>query len=120
MKYLKTILVTVFAASLLVACGGGSSDNTVQPTKAMYDQIAMGMSYSQVVSIIGSEATPNNGFGNENPDRKSWSGGSSTNNTYSRITVCFPNNSVAYKFYEGPETNGKGIGEGNMETCSKQ
>ena len=86
----------------------------------MYDQITIGMPYSQVVAIVGGEGQKGaTAWGNEKVvDSRTWSFGSTPPN-YHRLEVCIPNGSnVTFKFYEGLETNGKGIGEGDSKSCS--
>jgi hypothetical protein len=107
----------VFASILIAGCGGGggSSDNSIKPTKAMYDQIQLGMTYSQAVAVVGGEAIPLNGFGAQNT--RTWNGGTSSN---SNLIICFPNNAASYKLYRGSETGGpssKGLEAGDKATC---
>lgn len=86
----------------------------------MYDQITIGMQYSQVVAIVGGEGMKEAAaWGSEKVvDKRTWSYGSTPPN-YHRLMVCVPNGStVTYKYYEGLETNGKGIGEGNINSCN--
>ena len=63
----RVLLASVLASFLVVGCGGGgSSSSQIRPTKAMYDQINVGMSYTQVVSIVGGSGDRGTGgFGGE-------------------------------------------------------
>lgn len=61
MHVLKTFLSMVFAATLLTACGGGSSTTETSPKLnitgealyAAYDKITIGMKYEQVRALVG-------------------------------------------------------------------
>lgn len=89
----------------MVGCGGGSSSaDQIRPTKAMYDQITVGMTYAQVVSIVGGNGTRGNGFAGE-ADTATWS----ITAPVARLVVGLKDEKVTNKYYEGTETGGKGI-----------
>jgi hypothetical protein len=71
----------------------------------MYDQITVGMSYTQVVSIVGGTGNRGtDGFGGD-PNEVTWS----IADPYARLVVYLKDENVTIKFYEGTETGGKGI-----------
>jgi hypothetical protein len=117
----RIALSAVFASLSIAGCGGGGgSDNSIKPTKAMYDQIKLGMTYAQVVNVVGGDSQPVNlGWGTgANSNKRNWNGGTSTD--YSSLLLCFPNNAVAFKFYRGPETGGNSspaASEGDSSKC---
>lgn len=102
----RVLLASVLASFLVVGCGGGgSSSSQIRPTKAMYDQINVGMSYTQVVSIVGGSGDRGTGgFGGE-ANKVTWS----ITDPYARLVVYLQDEKVTIKFYEGVETGGKGI-----------
>jgi hypothetical protein len=106
LKINRRVLNAVLLASLLVlGCGGGSSSSQIRPTKAMYDQIAIGMSYTQVVSIVGGSGNRGTGGFGGDTNEIAWS----ISDPYARLVVYLSDEKVKQKFYEGPETGGKGI-----------
>jgi hypothetical protein len=102
----RCVLSSFVLATLFVAgCGGGNSSSQIRPTKAMYDQINVGMSYTQVVSIVGGSGDRGTGgFGGE-ANKVTWS----ITDPYARLVVYLQDEKVTIKFYEGVETGGKGI-----------
>jgi hypothetical protein len=97
-------LSAVFVSILIAGCGGGSSDDSGKPTKAMYDQITIDMPYSQVIVIVGSDGR-NSTPGSDLFVAK-WSKGDSL------LSVCLSNNSqVVAKSYRGSETAGNTISQ---------
>lgn len=102
----RVLFASVLASLLAVGCGGGgSSSSQIRPTKAMYDQITVGMSYTQVVSIVGGQGDRGaGGFAGET-NKVTWS----ITDPYARLVVNLKDEKVTIKFYEGVETGGKGI-----------
>jgi hypothetical protein len=101
----RVLFAAVLACLFVVGCGGGSSSSQIRPTKAMYDQIAIGMSYTQVVSIVGGQGDRGtDGFAGET-NKVTWS----ITDPYARLVVNLKDENVTNKFYEGTETGGKGI-----------
>lgn len=71
----------------------------------MYDQITVGMSYTQVVSIVGDPGIRGTGGFGGDTNEIFWS----ISNPYARLVVYLSDEKVKQKFFEGPETGGKGI-----------
>lgn len=101
----RVLNVALLASLLVVGCGGGSSSSQIRPTKAMYDQITVGMSYTQVVSIVGGSGNRGTGGFGGDVNEIVWS----ISDPYARLVVYLSDEKVKQKFYEGPETGGKGI-----------
>ena len=101
----RALFAAVLASLLVVGCGGGSSSSQIRPTKAMYDQIDIGMSYTQVVSIVGGQGDRGTGGFAGETNKVTWS----ITDPYARLVVYLQDEKVTIKFYEGVETGGKGI-----------
>lgn len=101
----RVLFASVLASILVVGCGGGGSSSQIRPTKAMYDQITVGISYTQVVSIVGGAGNRGTGGFGGDPNQVTWS----IPDPYARLVVYLQDEKVITKFYEGTETGGKGI-----------
>jgi hypothetical protein len=101
----RVLFASVLTTLLVVGCGGGGSSNQIRPTKAMYDQITVGMPYTQVVSIVGGTGNRGTGGFGGDPNEATWS----IADPYARLVVFLKDEKVTTKFYEGTETGGKGI-----------
>lgn len=101
----RALFAALLASLLVVGCGGGSSSSQIRPTKAMYDQITVGMSYTQVVSIVGGSGDRGTGGFGGDTNKVTWS----IPDPYARLVVYLKDENVTNKFYEGTETGGKGI-----------
>jgi hypothetical protein len=101
----RVLFASVLASLLVVGCGGGGSSSQIRPTKAMYDQITVGMPYTQVVSIVGGAGNRGTGGFGGDTNEVMWS----ITDPYARLVVHLQDEKVTIKFYEGTETGGKGV-----------
>ena len=108
----------LISSAMLTGCGGGSSDNAIRPTKAMFDQIKIGMPYTQAASIVGKEGnTADRGFGSSTPPNiRRWSYG--TTSDYADLIVCIPNGStITFKVFSDSNSWKAGVKEGDESSC---